>query len=163
MNERLEAFWNRMKRKVDYAVILGHVVLLAVTLGLYWIEQQAREPAKPQLTPPPIPETPPNWPTFMQAFEHPKNLADNEALSDLLLFNPFDMRSVADRSEKIAQLDQKFLEAQTAFNAGNLAEAKRICREIINEMRDHRQAYGLLQKIDAMEREGAGATPPTTP
>lgn len=167
MNERLEALWNRLRRRVDQAVIVGLAVLLGITLVLYWIEQEVPEPIKPNVPPPPIETPPASWAVFRQDFTHPKDLANVEGLSALLLFNPFDQRSVADQSEKEAQLAKKYEEAERQYQAGNLQQAKQICREIISEMPDHYRAIALQATINRLEKEkekeAVGTTPTPTP
>ncbi len=154
VNEWLEAQWNRLRRKVDQLVIVALAILLGVTAFLWWLEQQAPQPTKPQLQQVVIPTPSVLWDDFRKnLFTHPKDLRQVPELRGLLDFNMFDARSALVQSETIARLDKQFEKANEAFQKNDLATAKRICQDIIKEMPSHRRAIELQKVISEIERK----------
>ena len=160
MNDQLLALWNRLRRKVDQVVIFALVVLLGLVILLYYVEQQAPPPVIPALQAPIIDPTPEDWTTFTQVlFVHPKSLRDVGRYMQVVDFNMFDARSARDQSELIARLDEQYeQEALPAYQRGDLDTADRVCIEIIRQLRSHRNAVELRQRIGerrkALEKEG---------
>lgn len=158
MNERLVAWVNRLRRRIDQVVIFALVVLLGWVVLFYWIEQQVPEPQRPQPPLPPVSPTPVFWSEFKKRFTHPKDIERIPDLAALLDFNPFDPR-ILDRSELIRRLDRIYQRALEAFDKGDLDSAEQMCRRIIKQMQSHAKAIELLKRIRERRREQEKPTP----
>jgi len=147
INEWLAAQWAYWRRKVDQLIIGGLAILLAIVAGLWWLEQQV--PGLPPVpTPPPPPEyTPGEWTWTKSLFTHEKSVRDVSSFRSELSQNMFDVRGVTARPLPQVQLDEKYLAAKDAFAKGDMAEATRLCNEILSQSPTHQGAAELLKLI----------------
>jgi len=149
-----------MRRRLDQVVIGGLVVLLGLTALLWWVEQIMPPPVMPAQNAPPIPTgTPENWGPFVKAFEHPQDVRQApivRTLVDMPMFDPPNEQLLASRRASVEQL---YGNAERAFQAGNLAQAKEITRKIIELEPYHQKTIALVKQLE--EKTAAQRSQPT--
>lgn len=153
LNEWLAAQWTYWRRKIDQLAIAGLVILLAVVACLWWLEQQV--PGLPPVPNPPPPSefTPGEWTWTKTLFTHEKDFRNVQKFAEnvpnnLLGYNMFDSRGARPSPQTQAQIDAKYTAAQAALAKGDIAEATRLCAEILSQSPSHQGATELMKTIN---------------
>lgn len=87
--------------------------------------------------------------TRVIALTQKPDMTSYPAIQQIALYNMFDYKSVRDKQEIERGADQRFAQAQDAFNKGNPEEARRLIGEILRQVPSHRKARELLEKINS--------------